>query len=186
MNHNSLFEGQLVCLAPFDPDKDAETEARWTHNTDYMRQTFFEPLRPLSVAQVKKKYEEAHKKEERNFRFAIRTRADDRLIGFVALEWIEWVHGVARFQFGIAEAADRGQGYGAEAVRLMLNYSFNELNLYRLAASVGSYNTGAIRFLERLGFQQEVRRREAIQRDGQYWDDVLYALLRDEWKPTAG
>jgi RimJ/RimL family protein N-acetyltransferase len=65
---------------------------------------------------------------------------------------------------------------------MLLRYAFDELNLYRLAALTAEYNTGAIRFFERAGFVVEVRRRQAVQRDGQRWDAVMLGLLRDEWK----
>ena len=44
------------------------------------------------------------------------------------------------------------------------------------------YNPRAVKFLERAGFVIEVRRRQAIQRDGRCWDILMLGLLRDEWK----
>jgi len=73
-----------------------------------------------------------------------------------------------------------GQGYGQEGLDLLLRYGFDELGLHRVQTYVGSYNTGAARFLERNGFLIEVRRRQAVARDGQRWDILLYALLRAE------
>jgi RimJ/RimL family protein N-acetyltransferase len=63
----------------------------------------------------------------------------------------------------------------------MLNYAFNELGLHRLSAMVTEDNSGATRFVERHGFQLEVRRRQAVLRDNQRWDMLLYGLLRSEW-----
>ena len=104
------------------------------------------------------------------------------MIGFARLYHIEWTHGTGSLQIGLGDRNDRGKGYGTEALHMLLRYAFDELNLYRLAASTAEYNTGAIRFFERAGFVVEVRRRQAIQRDGKRWDAVLLGLLRDEWK----
>jgi RimJ/RimL family protein N-acetyltransferase len=68
---------------------------------------------------------------------------------------------------------------------MLLRYAFDELNLYRLSASTVEYNTGAVRFFERAGFVVEVRRRQAIQRDGRRWDLLMLGLLRDEWQQKA-
>jgi RimJ/RimL family protein N-acetyltransferase len=178
-----LFEGERIRLAPPDPEKDAETESRWTHDPEFMRLVSADPVRPLAPGQIKKKYEEAEKEKSHNrFVFAIRTRADDRLIGFARLERIEWSNGAGWLALGIGAADDRGKGYGAEALRLILRYAFDELNLHRLTTATCEYNPGALRFLERAGFKIEVRKRQAIQRDGRRWDELWLGLLREEWK----
>ena len=182
-----LFEGERVRLTPHDPEKDAEIESRWTHDPEYMRLLSADPVRPLSPGQIKKKYEEAEKEKSQNrFSFAVRTRADDRLIGLVRLDRIEWNNGAGWLALGIGAAEDRGQGYGTEALRLILRYAFDELNLHRLSASTFEYNTGALRFLERAGFAVEVRRRQAIQREGRRWDDLFLGILREDWERLAG
>jgi RimJ/RimL family protein N-acetyltransferase len=191
---DSLFESQRVRLAPPDPDIDAAIESGWTHDLDFLRRIGVSPARPLSPGQVKKKYEAMEKDGDKQYYFAARTREPDgpgRLVGFARLSWLDLVHGNAALSLGIGSPADRGQGYGTELMGLMLNYAFNELGLHRLSAGVAEDNAGAIRFLARHGFQLEVRRRQAVLRDNQRWDMLLYGLLRAEWTaprmgPEAG
>jgi RimJ/RimL family protein N-acetyltransferase len=180
---DQLFEGQHIRFAPPDADRDADIVSKWTHDLDYLRALSADIAKPLSPAQIKKQYEEMEKDAEKHnsFNFALRLKEDDRLIGFARLCRIEWTHATGSLQIGIGDRNDRGQGYGTEALHMLLRYAFDELNLYRLAASTVEYNTGAIRFFERAGFVVEVRRRQAIQRDGKRWDAVMLGLLRDEW-----
>jgi RimJ/RimL family protein N-acetyltransferase len=182
-----LFEGERVRLAPIDPEKDAETLSKWTHDPEYLRLTSADPARPLSPGQVKKQLEEMEKEAEkgRQFNFTIRAREDDRLLGATRLYRIQWTHGVGMLQLSIGQPADRRQGYGSEAMRMLLRYAFDELNLHRLGVDTFEYNTGALRFLERHGFAVEVRRRQAIHRDGRRWDALMLGLLRDEWAREA-
>ena len=181
-----LFEGKLIRLAPPDPERDAEIESKWTHDVEYMRLLSDAPVRPLSPTLIKKKYEEADKDKASNrFHFAIRTQADDRLVGFVKLEGIEWNNGTGFLTLGIGDPNDRGRGYAREALALSLRYAFAELNLYRLSATTFEYNERAQRLLGQAGFQLEVRRRQAINRDGKRWDVLKYGLLREEWERTA-
>lgn len=180
-----FFEGERLQLAAPDAERDAEIESKWTHDPDYLRLLSADPARPLSPAQVKKRYEEAEKEAEKShdaFHFAIRLRDGDRLIGFIRVFDILWSHGSGRLQLGIGDPADRRRGYGREALRLVLRYAFDELNLHRLTAMTFEYNTAALAFLQQAGFQIEVRRRQAIQRDGRRWDAIMLGLLRDEWK----
>jgi RimJ/RimL family protein N-acetyltransferase len=181
---DQLFEGQFIRFAPPDADRDAELVSKWTHDPEYLRALSTDIAKPLSPAQVKKQYEELDKDAEKHtaFNFALRLKEDDRLIGFARLFRIEWTHGTGSLQIGLGDRNDRSKGYGTEALHMLLRYAFDEINLYRLTASTVEYNTGAIRFFERAGFAVEVRRRQAIQRDGKRWDAVLLGLLRAEWK----
>ena len=183
-----LFEGQDVCLGPIDYEKDPEVEARWTHNAEFMRLFDLEPARPLSAAFVKKQYEKLEKQmeEEKNFYyFAIRAREDDHLIGRASIYWIEWSNGNGHIRLGIGAAGDRGKGYGAQALRMLLRFAFAELNLFRLTASVPEYNEAAIALLKKFGFTQEVCRRSSLERDGRRWDLYIFGLLQDEWQSQA-
>jgi RimJ/RimL family protein N-acetyltransferase len=184
-----LFEGKLIRLAPIDHEKDPEVESRWTHDLELMRSLSQKAAMPLSVAQVKKRYEAIEKEVDESkklFHFMIRSQQDERLLGFARIEWIEWTHGTGSLRLAIGDAQDRGKGYGSEALELMLHYAFNELNLYRLSATVGGDNPGAMRFFTRHGFVEEVRRRKALLRDGQEYDMVHYGILREEWVAKSG
>jgi RimJ/RimL family protein N-acetyltransferase len=74
-----------------------------------------------------------------------------------------------------------GQGYGAEAVRLLVQFAFEDLNLRRVEADVGAFNDASVGLLESLGFQREGARREAAYYRGDYYDMLTYGLLREEW-----
>ena len=183
-----LFEGQDIRFGPIDYDKDPEVESKWTHNAEFMRLYAIEPARPISAAIVKKQYEKLEKRmeEERNFyHFMIRTKADDRLIGKAMIARVEWTNGSGQIRIGIGSAEDRCKGYGTQAMKLLLRFTFAELNLFRVSADVPEYNEGAMALLKKFGFVEEVRRRQALERDGRRWDLLVFGLLKDEWQSQA-
>lgn len=47
---------------------------------------------------------------------------------------------------------------------------------------VPEYNTAALSLLKKFGFVEEVRRRQALTRDGRRWDLVYFGLLNEEWR----
>jgi RimJ/RimL family protein N-acetyltransferase len=183
-----LFEGQDIRFGPIDHEKDPEIEAKWTHDSDFMRMMDVGPARPLSAAMVKKQYEKLEKQMEENknlYYFAIRAREDDRLIGRAIVQWIEWANGHGFIRLGIGAAEDRGKGYGSQALKMLLRFAFAELNLFRLSAIVPEYNPAAIGLLKKHGFMEEVRRRQSVERDGRRWDLLVFGLLSDEWRTQA-
>jgi RimJ/RimL family protein N-acetyltransferase len=187
--NSQLFESERIRLVEIDHDKDSEMEARWSHDAEYMRNIRSEPPRPLSVAQVKKKYENLDKEHNEGanfFLFSVRSKEDDRVVGFARIIWIEWTHGNGWLRLGIGDAKDRGKGLGREVLELLLRFAFQEINLYRLSAGVQEYNTQAIRLLERAGFVKEITRRQDLLWDGKRWDQYLYGLLRREWEVQPG
>jgi RimJ/RimL family protein N-acetyltransferase len=142
----------------------------------------------MSPAMLKKKYEKLEKEieESRNiFYFAIRAREDDRLIGKAVVNRIEWSNGNGWIELGIGSAEDRRKGYGTQAAQMLLRFAFAELNLFRVTARVPEYNKAAIAMLLKFGFTEEVRRRQALDRDGRRWDLLVFGLLKDEWAMQA-
>jgi RimJ/RimL family protein N-acetyltransferase len=170
-----LFQGKLVRLtAP--REEDAAWFADWSTDDQYGRMLDDDPIRPQSPA---------------NFGhfsgggsdpyFHVRTLMEDKLIGFVVLFNLKWASQTAEMAIGIGESTYRGKGYGSEALALLLNYAFNELNLYRVGLSVMAYNQPAIRAYERAGFVLEGARRGMVLREGRRYDLLLYGILREEW-----
>lgn len=183
-----LFEGRDIRFGPIDHEKDPEIEAKWTHDSDFMRMMDVEPARPMSAAMVKKKYEKLEKEmdEHKNqYYFAIRAREDDRLIGKAIVQWIEWANGNGFLRLGIGSAEDRGKGYGTQALGMLLRFAFAELNLFRVSAIVPEYNLAAIALLKKFGFVEEVRRRQSLERDYKRWDLLVFGLLSEEWQRGA-
>jgi len=84
----------------------------------------------------------------------------------------------------IGEKAYWSQGHGTDAVRLLLRYGFNELNLNRICLHVYSFNTRAIRCYEKAGFVLEGRLRQDVFHHGEYADALVMSVLRSEWRDT--
>jgi RimJ/RimL family protein N-acetyltransferase len=176
-----IFKGKLVRLAAPQPE-DSEYFAAWSQDDEYMRLLDDDPVRPMAPAN----FVDFGTPNPSAYYFHLRTLADDTLIGFVVLFNIKWSNQSAEMAIGIGVPEYRGKGYGSDALRLILNYAFSELNLYRVALTVIDYNTEAVRAYERVGFVREGVKRHAIQRGGQRFDMICYSLLRDEWLARSG
>jgi RimJ/RimL family protein N-acetyltransferase len=183
-----LFEGRDIRFGPIDYEKDPEIESKWTHDSAFMRMYEINPARPLSAAIVKKQYEKLEKQveEDKNlYHFMIRAKEDDRLIGKAVIQWVEWTNGNAWVHLGIGSADDQRKGYGSQALSMLVRFAFAELNLFRLSARVPEYNEPAIALFNKFGFVEEVRRRQALDRDGRRWDLIVFGLLNSEWQNQA-
>lgn len=182
-----LFEETDICLGPIDHEADHVVESRWTHDAEFMRLMELKPVRPLSPAAVKAQYEAVEKEmaEEMDlFYFTVRARDDDRLIGKALIECVDWSRGDGFIRLGIGEAESRHKGFGSQALDLLLQFAFCELNLYRVTAVVPAYNLGAIRLFEKFGFIEETRHHKALHSQGEFWDVIGFGLLNAEWSES--
>jgi RimJ/RimL family protein N-acetyltransferase len=183
MDFKPLFNGKLVRLAAPQADDNVHFAA-WTQNDTYLRTMDNDPARPLS-AEAHAQWEQGFISAPDVFHFRLRTLADDTLIGMVVLGGVQWTNQTAFLGINIGDTAYWGKGYGTDAMRLIVNYGFRELNLHRITSSTISYNIGSIRVHEKVGFQREGVQRQSIQREGQRFDVIHFGLLRDEWAALA-
>lgn len=78
----------------------------------------------------------------------------------------------------------RGRGIAKELINEVLKYGFNVVKLNRIDLNVYTYNTGAIKCYEELGFIKEGVKRSSTKYGDEYWDCSIYSILREEWKPA--
>ncbi len=71
-----------------------------------------------------------------------------------------------------------------DAVRLLLRYAFFELRMQKANATTVAFNQGSIRLQLALGFQEEGRRRRMVYTDGNYFDELLFGMTREEFEAT--
>ena len=113
---------------------------------------------------------------------AIHLRETDRLIGTCAFSQLDGDNGSTVYHITIGERDAWGRGYGTEATELMLAHAFTQLALHRVALTVFEFNSRAIRAYEKCGFVVEGRARQAILRDGRFWDEIHMSVLLEEWQ----
>jgi len=81
----------------------------------------------------------------------------------------------------IGEKSEWGKGFGRNAIKLMLRYAFQTLNLNRIYLKVFENNLRGIKSYRASGFIEEGRMRQAKFSEGAYLDVVLMSVLRSEW-----
>ncbi len=175
-----LFQGELVRLAAQNAETDAQILASWTRDAEFERLLDADPMMPSTPAKERSRIEKDAENPE-SFGFALRTLTDDRLIGFVGLFDIQWHAGVAFVGIGIGDKEYWGKGYGTDAMRLILRYAFEAMQLRRVSLDVFEYNQRAYRSYLKAGFVEEGRARQYLHRDGRRWDLIYMGILREEW-----
>jgi RimJ/RimL family protein N-acetyltransferase len=177
-----IFTGKLVRLSAFDPEEMSKVLPRWNLNSEYFR-LLNSSARPMQSAKAASKWmeEEVGAMSLDSYYFSIRTLEDNKLIGEIGLDVVNWPGRDAFVGLGIGEIEYWGKGYGTDVMNVLLRFAFMEINLRRVSLGVFEYNPRAIRSYEKAGFRHEGRLRRLLHREGRRWDNLFMGILREEW-----
>lgn len=114
------------------------------------------------------------------FQLLIADQDSGSVIGDIGVHFIG--PGGQQAELGITVAKDHhGKGYASEALGGIIGYLFTELGKHRIIASVDPRNTASMKLMEHIGFRKEGHFVKSLFWKNEWVDDVIYALLQDEW-----
>lgn len=179
-----MLVGKKVTLRAYDDSLDDGWDViRW-RNDPQVKAYFFEE-EPLSLDKHLKWLDKVLDDPSVRY-YMIQINEDDDhkalTVGTIGLSHIDWRNRTAEFSwFLIGEAKYRSWGYGKEAIFLLLDYSFNHLNLNRIWLQTMTLNKAASAVYRKMGFRGEGILREHKFKNGEYIDIHVYGLLREEF-----
>lgn len=174
--------GKRVYLRPLHKD-DLTHIQKWANDPEIRGLTG--EVKPMSWAKAEEFYERV-KKDDQRLWFIIALQEDDRAIGEAGLLRMFPAWRTTDLSIIISEREAWGQGYGTEAINLLLDYAFGYLNFHRVAIGVVGFNEAALRFYEKVGFKKEGVQRDGYYYDHAYHDFVMMSLLDDEYRAGQG
>lgn len=146
----------------------------WINDIETVR--FNAPFRPVNEASHEAWFRSIGQDPSRIL-FAI--RVDGRLVGTVQLLHIHPIHRSAELTIRLGDPADRGKGYGPAALRQVIAFCWDDLNLNRIWLQVFHDNTAAIFAYRKAGFVEEGVQRRAAYVGGKWKDVIIMAILRE-------
>jgi RimJ/RimL family protein N-acetyltransferase len=178
-----MIAGEHVILRAFERE-DAERCYRWMNDPNIVRA--LKSRYPIAFQNEIEWLDRAIHANASERHFAIERKDDRTHIGNASIHDIEWVSRVASFGLFIGEPTAWNRGFGTDAIRTLVRFAFDEMNLRKLRIDVFDYNDRAKHVLETHGFVQEGRLRAEFYRDGTYHDIVILSVFRDTPQETTG
>jgi len=83
--------------------------------------------------------------------------------------------------YWIAEA-HWNKGYGTAALKWITRYLFENTNVNRVYAGVFEYNIASANVMEKCGFRHVARVRKKVYKEGNYYDEFLFDMLREDFE----
>ncbi len=174
-----MYRGDKVILRGYEKT-DLELAHRYFNDPEVQHLLNSGLILPISMAEEEKFINECANSKERGYNFAIETIEGEYLGGCGYFE-LDRKNRTTYVGIAIANKERWGQGYGTDAMRVLLRFLFDELDLRKVLLRVFAYNDRAIASYRRLGFVEEGRLRQQFYRRGEYHDEIIMGILRDEF-----
>lgn len=168
--------GDRIYLSPRSIE-DAEKFTEWMNDfevTDYTGRSG-----AIMSLEGERKYLQENSNPEATF--SIITLNEDKLIGTVGLERVDHMNRTATLGIFIGDKEYLSKGYGTEAIRLLLDYGFNYMNLHSIKLHLMSFNERALKCYKKCGFKETGRIRENRFINGKYYDTIAMDILENEF-----
>ena len=176
----AVMVGRRVYLRALQKE-DAEHIARWSRQET---ETFWDAGRFVRSPVGIQHWTQEEQKEDppSHVWWAVCLRENDELIGQVGLIDLDLINRFAETGSEINRPEYRGGGYGSEAKHLLLEYSFERLNLHMVRSYVIFPNTRSAAALRKQGYKEAGRFNWGYNLNGSYGNVVVFDLLAEEWR----
>ncbi|MDF2839575.1 MAG: GCN5-related N-acetyltransferase [Clostridia bacterium] len=173
-----MFWGDRINLRQ-QKKEDAELIAKYQQDADVMENYFMSYSIPPIKEFIERWYDHTAMDKE-GYGFAIENKQGE-FIGSCHTMGLNLRNGTTYIAIFIGHPEYRSKGYGTEAMKLLLNFLFNEVGLRKVKLNVFSFNKRAIRCYEKSGFKLEGINKKEIYRYGEYHDNYAMAAIRDDF-----
>ncbi len=176
MKYHKKLVGEKCYLSPLSCD-DVEIFTEWLNDLEVVK--YLSLVRnPITQKKEKNILEEM---ALNHHAFAIIDKQLNKIVGVIGLENLDTINRATEMGVFLGDKGYWNKGYGEEAIRLMLDYAFNILNINNIMIEVIEYNERAINCYKKIGFREIGKRRGAYHIAGITYDVFFYDMIADEF-----
>ncbi|MBT1247869.1 GNAT family N-acetyltransferase [Thermosipho sp. 1223] len=136
---------------------------------------------PFRKEDEEKWYQNLDPFSTKSYSFDIETLEGKEYIGGCGINDVDWKNSVAVVGIFLGKP-HWNKGYGTDAMKVLVRFIFEEMNINKIKLYVYSFNKRAIKSYEKVGFKKEGVLREEIFRNGKYHDVYVMGILKKEWQ----
>jgi RimJ/RimL family protein N-acetyltransferase len=171
--------GKLVTLREVDAD-DLLLVWEWENDSEMGLYLNADPGKRMSMDEVRRRFHQ-YRTDPTSGLFII-CGPDGEAIGMLGFDRMYRDIGTCRLFIGIGVKPYWGQGYGSDAMRVVLQYFFNDVHLKKVQLSVYDFNTRAIASYRKCGFDVEGVRRNIAYVHGEWCDSIEMAITVEQFE----
>ena len=170
-------KGEHIYLRALEPE-----DLEFIHNIENDESVWeiSNTITPYSKFLIKQYLKQAHKDifEVKQLRLIISTY-DDMALGMIDLFDFDFKNKRAGIGILVKEKKYRAKGFGSEALKLLINYSFMHLGLHQLYCNISEENDISIKLFTNQGFKKIGLKKDWILVNGAYKNEFIFQLINN-------
>ena len=160
--------------------RDAQDIYRYSRDPEVARHVLWDPHRSIGDSRAYLRYMLRRYRGHEPASWGIEYLETGRIIGTIGFMWIQEDNNAAEVGYSLARDC-WGKGIMTEALRAVLQYGFDEMNLNRIEAQHETTNPASGAVMRKCHMQHEGTLRSRLFNKGRYVDVELYAILRRDF-----
>lgn len=170
-------KGNTIYLRALEPE---DLEFVYTIENDESIWEVSNTQTPYSKFLIRQYLENAHQDiyESKQLRLAICKTTTSEAIGLIDLFDFDPKNQRAGVGIIIQNETDRNSGFGKEALGLVINYAFQQLQLHQLFANIGTENTASLSLFTTFGFEKIGVKKDWNFTNNRFQDEALFQLIK--------
>lgn len=178
---NDNIETERLILRPVTPEV---YKSIISSNTDEEIKAFFGFTADEELTAEKEKFSKGLTTFNKSFLyFQLLDKNLKKLVGWCGYHSWYFIHYRAEIGYGLYEDIYKRKGLMKEALKPIIRYGFEAMQLNRIEAYIGPDNAASLQLAERIGFTREALLKEHYYTNGIIEDSVMYALLKKDYQP---
>jgi RimJ/RimL family protein N-acetyltransferase len=176
---NPFLTGEKIYLRVIEKNDLNENYQSWFNDDEVCK--FNSHHRFPNYKQNMDEYYNSVIKSKNNLILAIINKENNRHIGNISLQEISQIDRSAELAIIIGDKSCWGKGVGKEAIKLIVNHGFKDLNLNRIYCGTSKDNVGMQKLAKFFGFKKEGVARQALFKGGEYKDIINFGLTKNDY-----
>lgn len=174
-----MYSGQLVKLRAYK-EEDIEKAVEFINDEEVKKLMDSNIPFPMTKWQEEEWVRSRKANTDFTYDFAIEDLKTGKYIGGCSINECDVKNRTCVVGIMIGDKEYWGKGYGSDALKVLIKFIFEEVNMNKIKLNVFSFNNRAIACYKKVGFKEEGILKKEIYRNGRYHDEIIMAMFKDD------
>ncbi|MDF2880380.1 MAG: acetyltransferase, ribosomal protein N-acetylase [Clostridiaceae bacterium] len=171
-----MYYGEKVCLRAYK-EEDIEIAAALVNDKELKKFLVTGIPFPMSTWEEESWVKSQKGSDTGEYNFAIEDIKTKKYIGGCGIQKVNWLARVATVGIMIGDKDYWSKGYGTDAMKVLMKFIFEEMNINKIRLGVFSFNIRAKKCYEKCGFQVEGILKDELFKEGKYYDEIIMSAF---------
>ena len=176
-----MYYGEKVCLRAYK-EEDIPIATKFVNDGELKKLLAPGIPFPMTLWEEEEWIKSQKGNKNGEYNFAIEDIETNNYIGGCGINEVNWTTRVATVGIMIGNKDYWNKGYGTDAMRVLIKFIFENMNIRKIKLNVFSFNLRAQKCYEKCGFKVEGVLKDEIFKDSKYYDEIIMSVFRSEYE----